>query len=1275
MENITVYKPKHKVRFVTAASLFDGHDATINIMRRILQSSGAEVIHLGHNRSVEEVVTCAIQEDVQGIAMTSYQGGHIEYFKYMFDLLKERGAGHIKIFGGGGGVILPDEIEELQQYGIAKIFSPDDGRRMGLQGMINSMLEQCDFETKTSLNGELKHLPEKDNKAIAQLITLAENHPEQFRASLKAPSLLERAAGEAIPVLGITGTGGAGKSSLVDEIVRRFLAETDKTLAIISVDPSKRKTGGALLGDRIRMNAINSPRIYMRSLATRQANLALSGYVQESIDICKAAGFDLIIVETSGIGQSDTMITDYCDVALYVMTPEFGAATQLEKIDMLDFADLVAINKFDKRGALDAIRDVRRQYKRNHMLFDARDEDMPVYGTMASQFNDPGMNSLFDALMKVIKEKTGIAFNPVVPTDVEEPEKSYVIPPDRIRYLAEIAESSTAYNNWVNEQCKIAQQLYQLQGSISLSQNFSKGEDFTAGLQDIYNQLEEHLHPDCKRLLKEWPDTLLRYKADNFIYRVRDKEIKQPLFTTSLSQLRIPKVALPKYEAWGDILRWLLTENVPGEFPYAAGVFPLKRDGEDPTRMFAGEGGPERTNKRFHYVSLGQPAHRLSTAFDSVTLYGEDPHTRPDIYGKIGNSGVSIATLDDAKKLYSGFDLCSPSTSVSMTINGPAPMLLGFFMNAAIDQQCEKYIIENKLEHLVEAKFKELYDDNGLARPGYSASPQPSPKERELNQHYGYETADLKFWEILKNNSKLNRQNPTEAEKTLWANLRNNQTGFKIRRQHAVDGYIADFICLGKGLIIEVDGGYHEYTKEQDEIRTKILKEKGFDVIRFNNEDVLNNTKQVVEKITNQLNQQPERKVLSFGEDLGEALLPEGNNGLGLMLLGLTGDQVLPADVYQKIKAYAISTVRGTVQADILKEDQAQNTCIFSTEFALRMMGDIQQYFIDEKVRNFYSVSISGYHIAEAGANPITQLAFTLANGFTYVEYYLSRGMHIDDFAPNLSFFFSNGIDPEYAVIGRVARRIWAKAIKNKYKGNDRSQKLKYHIQTSGRSLHAQEIDFNDIRTTLQALYAIYDNCNSLHTNAYDEAITTPTEESVRRAMAIQLIINRELGLAKNENPIQGAFIIEELTDLVEEAVLTEFKRINDRGGVLGAMETMYQRSKIQEESLYYETLKHTGEYPIIGVNTFLNKKGSPTLIPAEVIRATEEEKQYQIAALEAFQQRNADKAPAMLKNLQHSATSGENIFQQLMEACKYCSLGQISHALYQVGGQYRRNM
>jgi len=1151
MDTAGIYKPHNKIRFVTATSLFDGHDATINIIRRILQSSGAEVIHLGHNRSVEEVVNCAIQEDVQGIALTSYQGGHNEYFKYMYDLLKERGGSHIKIFGGGGGVILPREIEELQQYGITRIYSPDDGRKMGLQGMINDMLQQCDHPAKHKLNGEIRHLSKKDVKSIATVISVIENNSQETKKIVSEIQTLIK--GKVIPVLGITGTGGAGKSSLVDELVRRFLNETHlsdissvsdkhgdtgKTIAIISVDPSKRKTGGALLGDRIRMNSINNSRVYMRSLATRQANLALSKNVQESIDICKAAGYDLIIVETSGIGQSDTEITEHCDISLYIMTPEFGAATQLEKIDMLDFADLVVINKFDKRGAEDALRDVRKQYKRNHQLFNAVDEDLPVFGTVASQFNDSGMNNLFAALIKAIKEKTGIDFNIPVNTAKEKSEKIYIIPSERTRYLAEIIEANQDYAVWVEEQCVIAQKMFQVRGVLSLTSLTpnppsvparagspgERGLDI-AQLEGLYSKLEEKLDGECKRLLQEWPATVKKYTSDEFIYKVRDKEIRQPMYYESLSKLRIPKIALPKYEAWGDILRWLLTENLPGEFPYAAGVFPLKREGEDPTRMFAGEGGPERTNKRFHYVSLDQPAHRLSTAFDSVTLYGEDPDLRPDIYGKIGNSGVSIATLDDAKKLYSGFDLCSPATSVSMTINGPAPMLLGFFMNAAIDQQCEKYIRKNGLEEEVNEKINSIYQEKRIVRPKYDGS------------------------------------------------------------------------------------------------------------------------------------------------------LPKGNDGLGLMLLGVSGDQVLPADVYKKIKAHAITAVRGTVQADILKEDQAQNTCIFSTEFALRMMGDIQQYFIQNKIRNFYSVSISGYHIAEAGANPVSQLAFTLSNGFTFVEYYLSRGMHIDDFAQNLSFFFSNGIDPEYSVIGRVARRIWAKAIKYKYKGGERSQKLKYHIQTSGRSLHAQEIDFNDIRTTLQALYAIYDNCNSLHTNAYDEAITTPTEESVRRAMAIQLIINRELGLAKNENPLQGSFIIEELTDLVEKAVLEEFKCINDRGGVLGAMETMYQRSKIQEESLYYETLKHNGEYPIIGVNTFLNKNGSPTIIPAEIIRATEKEKKYQINTLEAFQKRNKNISPQLLKDLQTAAVEGENIFESLMEACKYCTLGQISKALYEVGGQYRRNM
>ncbi|HHL72545.1 MAG TPA: methylmalonyl-CoA mutase [Bacteroidetes bacterium] len=1125
-KTIRPYKPKNKIRVVTAASLFDGHDAAINIMRRIIQASGVEVIHLGHDRSAEEVVECAIQEDVQAIALTSYQGGHMEYFKYMYDLLQEKGAGHIKIFGGGGGVILPDEIEELHRYGIARIYSPDDGRDMGLQGMINDMLEKCDFPVGNNLNGELSHLDRKDPRAIARLISAAENYPDQTRETLAR--IHELAQAIATPVLGITGTGGAGKSSLIDELVRRYLADfTDKTIAIISVDPSKRKTGGALLGDRIRMNSVFNKRVYMRSLATRQSNITLSRYVQEALYILKAARFDLIILETSGIGQSDTEIVDYSDLSLYVMTPEYGAATQLEKIDMIDYADMIAINKFDKRGAMDALRDVRKQFKRSHHLWDAKDEELPVFGTIASQFNDPGMNRLYVALMQLVHEKTGVDFKSHFKITDELPEKIYIIPPNRTRYLSEISETIRSYNKWVEQQRDVAQKLYSLQRSIELMQGEQR--ESSAGalseLENIRAKIERELDPKNREILEKWQEKKERYRAPVYSFKVRDKEIRIETHTETLAHTKIPKVSLPNYEGWGDLLRWNLQENVPGEFPYTSGLFPFKRKGEDPTRMFAGEGGPERTNRRFHYVSLGMPAKRLSTAFDSVTLYGNDPDLRPDIYGKIGNSGVSVCCLDDAKKLYSGFNLADPKTSVSMTINGPAPMLLGFFMNAAIDQQCELYIKEQGLEKEVEAKIEAIYRDKDVPRPRYQ----------------------------------------------------------------------------------------------------------------------------------------------------GE--LPEGNDGLGLMLLGVTGDQVLPADVYERIKADTLSRVRGTVQADILKEDQAQNTCIFSTEFALRLMGDVQDYFIEHNVRNFYSVSISGYHIAEAGANPITQLAFTLANGFTYVEYYLSRGMDINKFGPNLSFFFSNGVDAEYAVIGRVARRIWAKAMKLKYGANARAQMLKYHIQTSGRSLHAQEIDFNDIRTTLQALYAIFDNCNSLHTNAYDEAITTPTEESVRRAIAIQLIITRELGLAKNENPWQGSFIIEELTDLVEEAVLMEFDRLTERGSVLGAMETMYQRSKIQEESLYYETLKHSGEYPVVGVNTFLNSKGSPTVIPQEVIRATEEEKQYQIRMLENLHRRNASEAGKALENVKQAALHNRNVFEELMEACKVCSLGQITQALFEVGGQYRRNM
>ncbi len=1124
MQTIAPYQPKNKIRIVTAASLFDGHDAAINIMRRIMQASGAEIIHLGHNRSVLEIVNTAVQEDVQAIAITSYQGGHIEFFKYMHDLLKERNAGHIKIFGGGGGTILPSEIEELHAYGIARIYSPDDGREMGLQGMINDLLETCDFSVGEKVNGELDVLKNKDKSAIARLISAVENFPAQSSAWMQEIKQQEKET-IGIPVLGITGTGGAGKSSLVDELVRRFLIDfEDKHLAIISIDPSKRKTGGALLGDRIRMNAINHPRVYMRSLATRKAHVAIAESIKEAIALLKAAGYDLIIVETSGIGQSNTAITDFVDFSVYVMTPEYGAATQLEKIDMLDYADMVVLNKFDKRGAQDALRDVKKQYKRNHNLWMTPDEELPVYGTIAAQYNDPGTNHLYKALIAKVDELTNADFSSKVELPLGISEKIYIIPPSRVRYLAEIAESNRQYDRWVEEQVEIAQNLFSLHRVVKLM-DIIEDEETKATLLKLREKLLLKFDNRNKQLIEQWPAKKEAYQQDTFTYKVRNKAISVPTYTVSLSQNKIPKISLPQYEAWGDVLKWNLQENVPGEFPFTAGVFPFKRQGEDPTRMFAGEGGPERTNTRFHYLSKDTAADRLSTAFDSVTLYGEDPDYRPDIYGKVGNSGVSVCCLDDAKKLYSGFDLVKRSTSVSMTINGPAATITAFFLNAAIDQQCEVYIKEQGLEEQVKAKIAAIYAKKGVSIPRYNAP------------------------------------------------------------------------------------------------------------------------------------------------------LPEGNDGLGLMLLGVTGDQVLEADVYDTIKAKTLSAVRGTVQADILKEDQAQNTCIFSTEFSLKLMGDVQQYFSDHQVRNFYSVSISGYHIAEAGANPISQLAFTLANGFTFVEYYLSRGMNIDSFAPNLSFFFSNGIDPEYAVIGRVARRIWAKAMKYKYKANERSQKLKYHIQTSGRSLHAQEISFNDIRTTLQALYAIYDNCNSLHTNAYDEAITTPTEESVRRAVAIQLVINKELGLAKNENPIQGSFIIEELTDLVEEAVLLEFERISERGGVLGAMETMYQRGKIQEESLYYEHLKHTGDYPIVGVNTFLSAEGSPTIIPDEVIRSTKEEKEAQITTLENLKKANANQAAIELKALQQAAINNENIFEKLMEVSKYCSLGQITHALYEVGGQYRRNM
>lgn len=1142
------YKPRHHVRIVTAASLFDGHDAAINVMRRLMQASGAEVIHLGHNRSVAEIVRCAIQEDVQGIAITSYQGGHVEYFKYMIDLLRKAEA-RIEVFGGGGGTILPSEIEELHAYGVTRLYSPDDGRAMGLQGMINDVVQKCDFEKRSpEFEPLLGKLETKDPAAIGALITIAENFPDagdRLKAALAA-----KAPARKPPVLGITGTGGAGKSSLIDELVRRFLEDTkDKTIAVLSVDPSKRKSGGALLGDRIRMNAIDDPRVYMRSLATRQSNLALSKHVAESIEICRAAGFDLVVVETSGIGQSDTEITEHADVSLYIMTAEYGAATQLEKIDMLDFADVIAINKFDKRGSLDALRDVKKQWRRNHVAFAVAEEDIPVHGTIASQFNDPGMNRLYRAVIDAIAKKTGAPLASHLDAETGTSEKRWVIPPERTRYLAEIVETCEGYDAFVKSQAAIARRMYQLKGTIdAVRANAGKkrleiveptdaadvvrvrehveGEPpFLRDLVAMYEDLEARLAPDSKKLLDEWPATKKRYAASKYQFQVRDKVIELDLVTESLSRLRIPKVSLPRYEDWGDLLTWQMREGLPGHFPFTAGVFPLKRENEDPARMFAGEGGPERTNRRFHYVSRGLPAKRLSTAFDSVTLYGEDPDWRPDIYGKVGNSGVSIANVDDAKKLYSGFDLSDPTTSVSMTINGPAPMLLGFFLNAAVDQGCEKWIRSQGQVEAIDEKIDAIYAERGLPRPRYQGD------------------------------------------------------------------------------------------------------------------------------------------------------VPEGNDGLGLLLLGVSGDEVLPRETYEKIRAATLSAVRGTVQADILKEDQAQNTCIFSTEFALRLMGDIQQSFIDRKVRNFYSVSISGYHIAEAGANPISQLAFTLANGFTFVEYYLSRGMHIDDFAPNLSFFFSNGMDPEYTVIGRVARRIWARTIRDKYGGNERSQKLKYHVQTSGRSLHAQEIAFNDVRTTLQALLALQDNCNSLHTNAYDEAITTPTEESVRRALAIQLIITKEFGLAKSENAIQGSFIVEELTDLVENAVLSEFRAISERGGVLGAMERMYQRSKIQDESLYYETLKHDGTLPIVGVNTFLDPKGSPTITPPEVIRATKDEKDFAIATRDAFWKRNEGRAPAAIEGVKRAALEGGNVFEALLEACKVCTLGQLSKALYQVGGQYRRSM
>ncbi len=1082
MTKVEVYRPKNHVRFVTASSLFDGHDASVNIMRRILQSSGVEVIHLGHNRSVEEVVNAAIQEDAQGVAISSYQGGHMEYFKYMYDLLREKGAPHIKIYGGGGGVILPREIKELHAYGISGIFSPEDGRVLGLQGMINEQIKGTDFPTATgSYLEKLEMLTTETPEILANLITAAESNDDD-----ETKKMIEEARKrtKGTPVLGITGTGGAGKSSLTDELIRRFLKEfPDKRVAILSVDPTKQKTGGALLGDRIRMNAIFNNRVYMRSLATRGSRTELSASIGDVLDVARVAGYDLIIVETSGIGQGDAEITKYTDLSMYVMTSEFGAPTQLEKIDMIDFADVIAINKFERKGSEDALRQVQKQYQRSRELWHESLDTMPVYGTIASQFNDKGTNALFAALVNIINEKTGYNWETGYEQFAKTQKQDVIIPNDRRYYLREITDTVRGYHKKSEQQVAFARQLFQLEGAIAAVKEKAPDDALVSSLTSLAEGVRDELTAESKRILDNWQALKEAYAGDEFVTKVRDKEIRTILKTTSLSGTKIPKVALPKFEDYGEILRWVYKENVPGEFPYTAGVFQFKREGEDPKRQFAGEGTPERTNRRFHYLSKDDDAKRLSTAFDSVTLYGEDPDYRPDIYGKVGESGVSICTLEDMKKLYAGFDLCAPSTSVSMTINGPAPIILAMFMNTAIDQQ-------------VKLREKEL------SRP----------------------------------------------------------------------------------LTVE------EFTETREQ---------------------------------------------------------------------------------------TLQVVRGTVQADILKEDQGQNTCIFSTEFALRMMGDIQQYFIDHKVRNYYSVSISGYHIAEAGANPISQLAFTLANGFTYVEYYLSRGMNINDFAPNLSFFFSNGLDPEYTVIGRVARRIWAVIMRDKYNANERAQKLKYHIQTSGRSLHAQEIDFNDIRTTLQALMALQDNCNSLHTNAYDEAITTPTEESVRRAMAIQMIITKEHGLAKNENPLQGAFIVEELTDLVEEAVLEEFDRINDRGGVLGAMETQYQRGKIQEESMYYEMLKHSGELPIIGVNTYLNPNppSDADIDNMEIARASKDEKETQIHNLQGFWKQHESESEAAITRLQEVAVNNGNIFAELMETVKVASLGQITKALYEVGGQYRRNM
>lgn len=1129
------------LRFVTAASLFDGHDAAINIMRRLIQGQGAEVIHLGHNRSVEDVVRAALQEDADAIALSSYQGGHVEYFKYMVDMLKERDASHIRVFGGGGGTITPEEIRELQAYGVERIYHPNDGMHMGLVAMIEDVVRRAE---SARLPVDKPHQVDLGNEIeIGRMLSAIEESAleESELAHLRKEWQL---AGGKTPVIGITGTGGAGKSSVTDELLNRFLASfPEMRIAVISVDPTRRRTGGALLGDRIRMNTLRSNRVFMRSMATRRQHMATNVVLKDCIGFLKSLGYDLVIVETAGIGQSDSEIVDLVDFPMYVMTSDFGAPSQLEKIDMLDYAELVVLNKFDKRGAEDALRDVRKQWKRNRVAFQTKDEDVPVYPTIASQFNDPGISWMFANLCRLLREKLSLPeqkWTPQIDTSLKEPRATVLIPGARVRYLAEIAEQGRGINARIETQAEVAdraqsywQSLHDLGDDklpkaldLFAAEALTEGDDRTLKtLRQRYNDAIHSLSSEALKLLRDWPARLKSITDEVNEYQVRDKTIRVENYRESLSHQKIPKIAAPTYKSWGELLTFLQKENLPGYYPYTGGVYPYRRTGEDPIRMFAGEGTPERTNRRFHYLSVGQPAARLSTAFDSVTLYGEDPAVRPDIYGKIGNSGVNIATLDDMKKLYSGFDLCAPSTSVSMTINGPAPIILAMFMNTAIDQQVEKYLRADQTRwDAAHDKIEKMFE--GRKRPEYSG------------------------------------------------------------------------------------------------------------------------------------------------------MLPETNDGLGLGLLGVTGDQVVDAETYEKIKAHTLATVRGTVQADILKEDQAQNTCIFSTEFALRMMGDIQQYFVDRNVRNFYSVSISGYHIAEAGANPISQLAFTLSNGFTIVEYYLARGMKIDDFAPNLSFFFSNGMDPEYTVIGRVARRIWARAMRERYGASARSQMMKYHIQTSGRSLHAQEIQFNDIRTTLQALYALFDNCNSLHTNAYDEAITTPTEESVRRAVAIQMIINKELGLNFNENPWQGSFIVDKLTDIVEEAVYKEFEAISERGGVLGAMDTMYQRGKIQEESLYYEHKKHDGSLPLIGVNTFLPKDhGGDIVTEIELIRSTEGEKGQQIENVAGYQGNRNDYAAEGLKALQATARERRNVFASLMEAVKTHSLGQISHALYDVGGEYRRNM